>query len=310
MAIVRKKKGVQSPVKKITAPKTTVTLPTALPTQKSKPASDLRDYTWLIHGDKKIGKTSLCSHFDNALIAMFEPGGKGLSIYQTDLITDWSQLRAYVDLLESGYKAGTLTYRTFVIDPGNRAYDLCLDWVCRSVGVKHPHDANDFGKTWRMVSSEFQKIHERIAAIGMGFIVLAHDKVIEVENRDNEKLSRTVPVLTGSTEEFYAGVIDIIGHYHYIKEERFLQIRGDEHVQAGNRCERNFLTPSGTPVVRIPMGRSSKQAYDNVVSAFNNEQLNACKTPEVALNFARGGKAVTSAKAKLMKRGTLVRRKG
>lgn len=245
-------------------------MPTSLPTI-SKPSQRLEDYTWLIYGEKKIGKTSLVSHFPSAMFCMFEPGGKALAIRQTPTIDRWEQFLQYIALLEKD----TQGVKTVVIDPGNIAYDRCLDFICESENITHPGKVQDWGASWKLISQEFQKAHLRLAKLNLGFIVLAHAKVVNMETRSGQTFTKVIPVMSGSTEEFYAGVIDIIGYYHYFGAERFLQIRGDDFAQAGCRCESNFLTKSGEPIVRIPMGRSSKQAYENIVRAFNNGQSEA-----------------------------------
>ena len=51
-----------------------------------------------------------------------------------------------------------------------------------------------------------------------------------------------------------------------------MQLRGDETIYAGTAPANNFLTPAGEPVFAIPMGKSSKEAYRNIINAFNNKQ--------------------------------------
>jgi hypothetical protein len=82
----------------------------------------------LIYGTKKIGKTSLAAQFPDALFMMFEPGGKALSIYQVDCST-WSNALGYLDLLEAQKKAGTLKYRTIVLDTGFEAFQKCFEYI-------------------------------------------------------------------------------------------------------------------------------------------------------------------------------------
>lgn len=245
-------------------------VPTALP-GVSTPSNRLEDYTWLIYGEKKIGKTSLVSHFPSALFCMFEPGGKALSIRQTPTLDHWEQFLGYIALLEKD----TQGIKTVVIDPGNIAYERCLDFVCRRENISHPGKVQDWGASWKLISKEFQSAHLRLAKLNLGFIVLAHAKLMNMETRSGQTFTKVIPVMSGSTEEFYAGVIDIIGYYQYFGAERFLQIRGDDFAQAGCRCEQNFLTKSGEPIIRIPMGKSSKEAYQNIVRAFNNGQSEA-----------------------------------
>jgi hypothetical protein len=249
-----------------------------LPQERSAPTDQLGDYTWLIYGPKKIGKTSLAAQMDTrggkVLFCMFEPGGKALSIYRTPVITDWGQFKNVVSQLEED-KQG---YTTVVIDPGATAYKRCLEYVCRSLGIMHPGRQKDYGASWDRVNTEFQEIHGRIAALDMGFIVLAHDKDAEIERRDGSKFNKTVPVMSGSTEEFYAGVIDIICYYEYVGDRRFLRIRGDEYVSAGCRLDDHFRTPKGERVQRIPAGDGPEEAWANIILAFKNQQAETYAT--------------------------------
>jgi len=64
----------------------------------------------------------------------------------------------------------------------------------------------------------------------------------------------------------------VIGYYHIENNQRFLQIREDDFAMAGCRCEENFLTPDGQQIFKIPMGNTPKEAYDNIIKAFNNKQ--------------------------------------
>jgi len=244
-----------------------------IPTERSKPSPNLMDYTWLIYGDKGIGKTSLAAQMDSdgegkVLFAMFEPGGRALSIFKTDTITDWGFFRDIVSALQADRQG----YNTIVIDPGSTAYQRCLEWVCKSLNIVHPGMVKDYGASWSQVNTEFQQLHSQIASLGMGFIVLAHDKEAERERRSGATYTKTVPVMSGSTEEFYAGIVDVIAHYEYRGKERFLRIRGDEDCEAKCRLDHAFLTPGGARIVRIPMGSNPREGFRNLKTAFQNKQ--------------------------------------
>lgn len=236
------------------------------------PSNNLGDFTWLIYGAKGIGKTSLAAQMDarngKVLFCLFEPGKGDLEIFATPVITDWAQFKNTVSQLETDKQGFT----TVVIDPGSTAYKRCLEYACRSLGIMHPGRQKDYGASWDRVNTEFQEIHGRIAALDMGFIVLAHDKDKEIERRDGQKFDKTVPVMSGSTEEFYAGIIDIIAYFEYVSDQRYLRIQGDEYTQAKCRLDTHFRTTKGERIVRIPAGDSAEEAWANVVLAFQNKQ--------------------------------------
>jgi len=271
---VAKKVVTPHAVKKITASTARVTRVPAdltaftLPSAASTPKVGFSDLTWLIYGEKGIGKTSTAARFPQALLIPFEPGTKFLTIARLPIVRRWEEFLHVVKQLE----AGGAEYRTVVIDPGNKAYDTCMNFVCTREGVTHPSDRKDFGKTWGQVSKEFQEAHARLAGAGVSMVILAHQKMLEVETYSGQSFSRIVPVMSSATEEYYAGIVDMIGYYHYHRAKRYLQIRGDDFVMAKCRPEQHFITRDGEPVVRIPMGRSSAEGYNNIIAAFENQQ--------------------------------------
>lgn len=237
-----------------------------LPTELSTPSSSIGDYTWLIYGEKKIGKTSLSSQFPKALSLMFEAGGKALKMFQMPM-PSWAHFKQTVDKLsEEEHK-----FQTLVIDTGAIAFDRCMEYVCEKNEMVHPSDEG-YGKGWDKVKKEFQGTCLRAMSLDLGTVILAHDTLKEVETRSGRKYQQIQPALSGQAEAFFAGVIDTIAYYHYEGSERFLQIRGDEKVICGTRCAKNFIALDGKPVHKIPMGKSEVEAYANIVKAFNNKQ--------------------------------------
>ena len=238
----------------------------SLPTEKRKPSNNPQDFTWLIYGDKKIGKTSLSSCFPNSLIYSFEPGAKAIEAFAVE-IPDWQTALDYNEELFSTEN----DFQNVIIDTGMIAYDRNQQHVCNENNISYPGDL-PHGKGWSILKKSFEKMHLDITSNGLGLIILAHDKVSEIELPSGLKTTRIEPVMSNGALGFYQGMVDIIGHYHYIGDKRFLQIRGNEDVVCGCRMKHNFLTPKGERIIRIPMGNSEQEAFENVMKAFNNEQ--------------------------------------
>lgn len=243
-----------------------------LPSVPSEPAEKLIDYSFLIYGRKKIGKTSLIARFPSAIFFMFEPGTKAQKVYRVPknqgCFIDWKDVRGFCRTLQKQ----SHDFVTACFDPGNKAYDLCLKYVCEKTGISHPGKMKDYGASWKAVSTEFENIHAELANARLAFVVIAHEKTEEYEGDDGRTYLRTVPKFSGATEDFYEGVIDNIFHYHFIGSERFLQIRGTQSVIAGTRCEGRFMTVDGRPIYKIPMGYSPDEAWNNLQLAWENEQ--------------------------------------
>ncbi len=238
-----------------------------LPTKKSKPSTNIEDYSFLIYGQKKIGKTTLASQFNDPVFFNFENGTKSLRVYSLE-IPNWLHARHYAEQL-------ALTdhpYKTAVIDTGKICYSQCMSQVGKENGFAHPGGQNDFGASWSKVNNEFLDWNISLANGGMGTLVLAHERIKEVKGAGGREYTVVEPELSGSAMEFYHGSIDTILYYRSIRGERFVTVRGDESITAGTRCKHNFLTPSGKPIFHIPMGESEEEAYENLVKAFNNKQ--------------------------------------
>ena len=69
-----------------------------LPTERTQPCDSLQDYSILLYGEKKIGKTTLTSMFKKAFFMLCEPGGKALSLYSRP-VRNWLEFKAYVRLI-------------------------------------------------------------------------------------------------------------------------------------------------------------------------------------------------------------------
>lgn len=228
----------------------------------------LDDFGILIYGQTGIGKSSFPSHSEKPFYFRFEQSSRSLKVMKTPILTNWETALLYVEAAERNLK----DFKTMVIDTGAPAYDRCLEAVCQRLGISHPGKQKDYGASWKEVQKEFQMFFNRLASLNIGIWVLAHEVVDTHETRSGDTYSVIKPNLSGKTEEFFKNTMDIIGYYFYARSERFLLIRGNEHIMAKCNLEDNFITISGDRVVAIPMGNSSKEAYSNFISAYNNQQ--------------------------------------
>lgn len=240
-----------------------------LPEEMSVPVNDLGGYTLLIYGKKKIGKTTLASMFNKigkkVLFLFFEPGGKGLRLYQEQM-TSWRKFTRFVDLLKKDKEFGTI-----VIDTADYAYDDCLTDVCFNMGISHPAD-EAYGKGWNAVKTEFTKQIRTLLRSGKGVIFISHQKDITDEDRDGVEFERTTNTLSGQAREVIEGLVDIWANYDYnSKGDRILTILGSKNVDAGHRLKERFKHTDGTRIRKINMGNSEQEGYDNFLKAFNNK---------------------------------------
>jgi len=261
---------------------TTASSTLSLPDKPHTLSTDLRSYSMLVHGEKKIGKTSLLAQEPDAIFLEFDPLQQALAIYQVQIPT-WADCKGYVKLLEAESKKVKPRFKTVVVDGVEIMYRLCFEAMCREMGIEHPHDEKDYGKSWGRIKTEFSGVVHRLLNLkGIAPRFLCHSHWKEVKTRDGAQTEKLTPILSGQAEEILVGQIDIWAAYTYFGKDRVLIVQGDEEIGAGHRVDTAFKTPSGEHVVEIPMGKTSKEAYQNLLLAFNNKQTNPRVTAAAA----------------------------
>lgn len=235
-----------------------------LPTERSEPKDKLQDYSILLYGMKKIGKTTLSSMFPKALFLFCEPGGKALSVYGRP-VRNWKEFKSYVKLV-----CKSKEFENIIIDTADYAYDYCADYICKKLVIDHPSD-EDWGKGWKAVKTEMALEVNRLLHSGKGVIFISHSRDEEIKKHNGGTFNKTSSTLSKQAKELLEGLVDIWAYYTYEGEKRVLIIRGDDYVDAGHRVEGRFQYTDGTPVRKVPMGNSKEEAYKNLVAAFDNE---------------------------------------
>lgn len=174
-----------------------------LPTEKTPPKSDLSDFTTLIYGPTKIGKSTFASRFPDALFLATEPGLNALSAYQMP-INSWEEmLSACAEIA-----AGKHNFKTIVIDTVDLAYKYCEDHTCKKEGIRHPNDL-DYGKGAAFVNNEFQRVLTKLASLPYGLIMTSHAKEKEVKTPTG-KYNKVTPTLPGGAYKIILAMADFV----------------------------------------------------------------------------------------------------
>lgn len=273
MPVVSRKK----PVKEVTGPKkldkaaiaaapkekTTYTLPARM----TVPSADLRDYSMLLSGEKKIGKTTLMSMFPDTFVMLAEPGGKSLRMYAAP-VNSWKAANGYLTALEADDAADEPRFKYVGVDTIDRLAAMCMKAVCKRLGIEHPSD-EEWGKGWGAVKDEFTTFMNRLLALNKGIVLTSHAAEKEF-TKGKTTITRVVTTLPKWAAEIIEGLVDMWFHYAYDGEDRVLTIRGDENVAAGHRLQHNFQRPDGGEIRTIVMGPNKEAGYRNLIDAFAN----------------------------------------
>jgi len=247
----------------------------SLPDEPNEPSSSISDYSILLYGAKKIGKTSLAARFPDAFFLATEPGTKALRVF-TRPVRTWKDFDGYIKLLEKKKH----DFKTIVVDTIDNLYEYAFSHVCQKHMIKHPNEQNDYGATWKEITELFKNGVTRLLNLprSPGVIFVSHDTEKEIELRSGDKIDRVQPTMAKQAMSIVEAVVDVIVNYHYDGKRRFIRLDGAQDIVAGCRIEEHFIREGGEPrvggdrIVSIPMGDTAQEAYDNFIKAFNNEQ--------------------------------------
>ncbi len=244
----------------------------SLPTKPSIVSDAISDYSFMVHGERKIGKTTLATAEENVLVLSFDPLRPGLAILQRHC-PDWNTFRIYLrKLIEVANDGDEFPYPRVVVDRVDLAYNACLYSVCSKKGMKHPSDADDYGATWGAVRREFEDAVMKTMALPCGSWFICHSEWKETKKVSGLKTERLVPSLTGQADGVVNGLCDGVFAYCWDGNDRVLVCQGDEQISAGNNLDTHFFTTDQKRVREIYMGNSSAEAWALFNQAFHNKQ--------------------------------------
>lgn len=236
-------------------------LPTALPTERSKPSLSPDTMKVLLYGPEKIGKTTLAANFnpEHTLFLATEPGHDALSVFKIDL-TSWEQYREVGKQLA----AGDHEFKTVVIDTVDNLAKLCQDKITSDLGITHPSDL-EWGKGWDAFGTEFKLRISALAALGLGIWFVSHSRTDEVKQRVGS-ISVTQPSLSGSSRKFISGFVDAIFYVESVQgesgEQRLIRTAAAENHSAGVRGTQDLSIKLPDPLpLDAPTLRSELDTY-------------------------------------------------
>ena len=245
-----------------------------LPTDRSSPIADPWQYAYLITGEKKIGKTSFAIEGCEELVLQCDKPQIAYSIRET-MIRSWKDSRKVIAELEKlAGKPKSFPFQRIVVDGAGEWYNMCQQYTCREFQIEHPSEEG-YARAWHFLRDEFTDSVNRLLrlqrSVGCGMVFIAHSEVKIKKTRSGGEIERVVPMLPPRCEEILNGKCDAWFMMEYSGSERVIRVAGDESTAAGHRIVGRFLTAGGEPIEEVPMGRSSKEALENFISAFNNK---------------------------------------
>ena len=235
----------------------------SLPKSPTPKKNDLRDLTVLMHGGKKIGKSTFCADLPNAVFAATEPGLGHLEVNQVP-ITSWQDFIDFCNALVNEKH----DFKSVVIDTVNNLYSFACRSVCEKHKVEYVGDFKAIGKGHVLANNLFYETLLRLANLPFGLWMIAHSVDREIETR-TEKYKKTVPQLPDKAAGQLLGMADMI-LYADIHEDRddngkstfkrVLYTKPSKYFEAGDRTG---MLPS---IIDLNYAKFS-EAYKAAVSA-------------------------------------------
>lgn len=240
-----------------------------LPTKKSAIKRNIWEYSWLLYGAAKIGKSTFASQFNDPLFIATEDRLKSLNVYkvpETGAISSWEEFLDICNEILDSINAGEFKWKTIIIDTVDILINQCTDYVGKKNDFVHPTDLG-WGKAYFLINNEFFRVINKLMSLGLGVVFISHDKQKNVKSRTLE-ITKTTPKAPGQTGELLMNAVDIIAYIGFDKEspeKRCVYFRGSEVLDAGDSTER-----------LLPMMAFD---YRSIEAQFNNsrEDKEACK---------------------------------
>ncbi len=220
-----------------------------LPKEPTTKSSKLEEYSMLLYGPPKIGKSTFASKFivkikgvvKHPLFIATEPGLRHLSVYKTQ-IEKWVQFKKVVMELEKRIKKRD--FGTKVIDTVDILFKQCVRYICDKHNFRHPSDES-WGKGYELILDEFAKWVLRLVYLPGGTIFISHSQAREIKSRV-QQITRISPTITGSCRKVIIPLVDIIAYCGFDTGEddgeettkRVIIMEPTETIEAGDRTGR------------------------------------------------------------------------
>lgn len=182
-----------------------------LPKTKTPPKQTFNDLTILVYGRSKIGKTTFCSHFENALFLATEAGHNHLEVFQTT-VNNWIELLTVIAELAKGEHQ----FKTIVLDTVDNAFAMCREYILskeytvngQKTKITHESDLG-YGKGFTMVMIEFKRVLNKVTQLPYGVVFISHCKEQEIDTRTG-KINKIVPSVQGQGKEAVLAICDMV----------------------------------------------------------------------------------------------------
>lgn len=214
--------------------------------RKKKARTDLTGTVTMLYGEKKSGKSTEAARFPKPLFLDCEDGLRTVALPDGNMpdhipIRNWETLMDVTTALEGG---ASEDYETLVVDGMAELTNHLANKLMAEHKAKHLNDGNlGYGTGKDLIIREFREWFARIRTLDLTLVLVAHDRLAEME-QNGVKFDKRIPLLdTGKRGiEVWDGMKPSINSYFYVWKEQTSD--GIEHKM---RCQGNNMVDAGNP---------------------------------------------------------------
>jgi hypothetical protein len=238
--------------------------------QMTKAKTDLNEYIQYWMGLVKIGKTKTASEFPSPLFIFTESGSsdKAMPHWTPDkwnietqggyIVTDGDDYdKIIIELLDIPLEKRP---KTLILDTVDGFVAAGANSIMRDAKTDSLNEgALSYGRGTEKLTNW---ILEKIGAfqkLGMGIIFISHMVEKTINSANKEPVTVWRDTLPDKYKPIIHGIVDWIWHFTKEGKQRVILTQGDVTIEGGSRI---------TLPDRIPMGKDSKTAYQNILTAF------------------------------------------
>lgn len=179
--------------------------------QPHKVSRDLSGFQVYIFGAGGVGKTTLASQMDRALLLAAEKGYNAIPGVMAQDITSWAEMKQVVrELKKPEVKEA---YKSICVDTIDLMADYCEKYICNREGVEKLGDI-PWGGGFKMMKKEFEDVFRTIAQMDYALFFISHAKDKLFKREDGTEYNQIVPSLSPSYNEIIRNMCDLEGYAH------------------------------------------------------------------------------------------------
>lgn len=177
--------------------------------------------------------------------------------------------------------------KTLVIDTVDRAYPLCVDFVCKRLGISHPSEM-EFGKGWGAVRTEWERVIQKLNLLGYALVLTAHETDKKIKTKKIE-IDVKYPDLPKTGLDIVTDLADVVAHYSFREDDsRGLFCCPSTERYAKWRGPRGVVPPDCIPVTN---DGKTFQRFDETLKKLNGKTYAESRPTVVIYGTAGVGKS-------------------